>query len=149
MLERWKNVRLFCTGKQYTSPFKPYVRTEQGIPTADGIPGRQSCWGTLAGRCEYLPRHHCSATAPALNGHQVCQPEKETKSIFSTVEICKDVASTYLRLKTSFSSAVCTNSVPRVWHLIFTLFSWFGMMQRTKLGFVFLKVVISLVSCSL
>ena len=31
----------------------------------------------------------------------------------------------------------------------FTFFSWFGMMHRTKLGFVFLSVAISLASCSL
>lgn len=33
--------------------------------------------------------------------------------------------------------------------LTLTLFSWLGMMQRTKLGFVFLSVAISLDSCSL
>lgn len=56
----------------------------QGARTAGGTPGRRFCWGIPAGRYGSLPGHHCSATAPALNGRQVCQTEEGTEGIFST-----------------------------------------------------------------
>lgn len=63
------------------------------MPTAAGTPGRQSCWGIPACRCEFLPGHHCSAAAPALGGHQVCQPEEGAESGFSTLEMYSSRAS--------------------------------------------------------
>lgn len=140
----------------YRQPGGPACQRQSwgwGARTAGGTPGRQSCWGIPAGRYGSLPGHHCSATAPALNGHQVCQTAKGTEGIFSTdlqkcyhPHVCVWRHHSALPRAVSSSTAVmCQESE----HLKFTLFSWFGMIQRTKLGLVFLRVVISLVSCSL
>lgn len=90
-----------------------------GARTAGGTPGRQFCWGIPAGRYGSLPGHHCSATAPALNGRQVCQTEKGTEGIFSTnLQKCYRP---HICVWRHFSSAMCSeqlnrSNVPGVWN---------------------------------
>lgn len=91
--------------------------------TSVWTPETELCWEILDDKFECLPTHRCIAADPKWEKEQACQA-------------------------IGWISFQWKNTWKKAQVLQLTLFSWLGMMHRTKCGVVFLSVPIKSFSCS-